>query len=79
MVNKDLITDLLDKADEIIQLINKHEEESLESMKHSIYDTILNTIEVENEFAARESYYELFFKYEIGIINQETLIDKIIK
>ena len=79
MINKDLIIDLLDKADETIELINKHQEERLENMKHSIYNTILNTIGIENEFAARESYYELFFHYEIGLINREKLIDKIIK
>jgi len=79
LINKDLIIDLLDKADETIKLINKHEEESLEDVKHSIYDTILNTIEIENEFDARESYYELFFEYEIGLIDREKLIGKIIK
>ena len=79
MINKDLIIDLLDKADETIKLINKHEEESLENMKHSIYDTILCTIGIENEFGARESYYELFFEYEVGLIDREKLIDKIIK
>jgi len=79
LINKDLIIDLLDKADETIELMNKHQEERLEDMKHNIYDTILNTIEIENEFDARGSYYELFFEYEIGLIDREKLIDKIIK
>ena len=79
LINKDLIIDLLDKADETIELMNKHQEERLEDMKHNIYDTILCIIGIENEFDAKESYYELFFHYEIGLINRKKLIDKIIK
>ena len=76
LINKDLIINLLDKADETIKLINKHEEESLEDVKHSIYDTILCIIGIENEFDARESYYELFFHYEIGLINRKKSLYK---
>ena len=76
-MNEELIQDLLDKVDEVIELINKHENETLEDMKHGIYDTILNTIGVENEFDKREPFYELFFEYESKLIDHETLINNI--
>lgn len=76
-MNEKLILDLLDKADETIDLINEHQDESLEDMKHSIYDTIIDSIGVDGNFDKREPYYELLFKYESKIIDRDSLINQL--
>ncbi|WP_405101707.1 hypothetical protein [Oceanobacillus sp. FSL H7-0719] len=77
MINESLINDLLDKVDETTELINKHEVEELEDIKHGIYDALLSTIGVEDGFEEREGYYELLFAYEVKLIDREELINKI--
>lgn len=77
MINEELILDLLDKVDEIIDLINKHQEEILEKVKHCIYDVILDSVKIEDSFDKREPYYELFFKYETSLINRDELINEL--
>ncbi|WP_226035740.1 hypothetical protein [Aquibacillus saliphilus] len=76
-MNEELIKDLLNKADESIELINTHEDEALENLKHSIYDTILNHLQIEDDMDIRDPYYEILFNYELRQINQEQVINKL--
>lgn len=75
MMNEKLILDLLDKADEIIDLIDKFQDEALEDMKHNIYDAIIDSIGVDSDFEKREPYYEILFKYESKLINKDQAIE----
>lgn len=77
-MNEHFIKDLLTQVGNLKNNIDIYNEESIESMKHGLYDAILNHMGIENDLNAREDYYEVLFKHEVGILSKEGTIDQLL-